>query len=320
MDGRYWDNGLYRADTDRLITRTGAQWIFLWLPLVLVMATGSDADGQVASESPSASTKVLVVAGSPRGGTTITNMLLGQHPGIFATGGMNNFPHGGHLFAKTNICSCGQQARRCPFWSEVLLRYRHWWKLIDCERIPHVFHTMAALSGREYITDVSHNSRYIERLLTFPGIEVYLLHVVRDGRGVLYSRIRRDYRRGHLQCYSWRHFRRAFKVSRHWSRHIREFAVLEKRLGKRALRVGYEQLCHDPATALRPVGELLGLDFEAIGDEIGHAGNLHVLPHLIRGNPRLRLKQDIKLREDIAFRTALSLLDRMTFQLASRLP
>jgi hypothetical protein len=271
-------------------------------------------------QAPAAKTKVAVIAGAPRGGTTIANMVLGQHPQIFATGSMRDFPDGGQLFADTNICSCGQRARDCPFWTEVRSRYRPYHQQSEQEKLPRLFRIMAEVSAREFIGDVTHNRHYAERLLELPNIELYLIHVVRDGRGVVFSRIRKDYRAARLEKYGWRHFRRTMQISRHWSRHVRDFAALEKQLGKRAVRISYEQLCSDPVAALRPVGRCLGLDFAAVGAHLAAGKPLRPMPHLIRGNPVLRLKRDVVLRHDLAFRDKMHLLDRLTFQLMSRLP
>jgi hypothetical protein len=273
----------------------------------------------VASPSP-AKTKVALIAGAPRGGTTMANMVLGQHPQIFATGSMRDFPDGGQLFADSNICSCGRPAQVCSFWTEVRARYQPFQKLYEPEKIPELFRIMAEVSERRFIGDVTHNRRYAEHLLQFPGIELYLIHVVRDGRGVLFSRIRKDYRSARLQKYGWRHFRRTMKISRHWSRHIRDFATLERQLGARAVRISYEQLCSDPVAALRPVGRCLGLDFDAVGADLAAGRPMQPMPHLIRGNPMLRLKRDVVLRHDRAFHDNMHLLDRLTFQLMSRFP
>jgi len=273
----------------------------------------------VTGPSP-AKTKIALIAGAPRGGTTIANMVIGQHPRIFATGSMRDFPDGGQLFADSNICSCGRPARDCSFWTEVRARYQPFNNLDEQEKLPRLFQIMAEVSGREFIGDVTHNRHYAESLLELPGIELYLIHVIRDGRGVVFSRIRKDYRAGRLRKYGWRHFRRTMKISRHWSRHIRDFEGLERRLGKRAVRISYEELCSDPVATLRPVGRCLGLDFDAVGTHLAAGKPLEPMPHLIRGNPVLRLKRDVVLRHDRAFRDNMHLPDRLTFQIMSRFP
>ena len=265
-------------------------------------------------------TSVILIAGSPRGGTTISNMVLGQHPEVFATGSLQGFPHEGGLFNENHGCSCGELAKDCPFWREVRARYQPFEHLPEAEKRPQLFGIIAKLSGRRFIGDVTHNMAYANQLMSTPGIDVHLVHVVRDGRAVVYSRIRKDYKNGRLSDFGWKHLRRVFTVSRRWPRHVRQFAALEGQLGDKAVRVGYEALCHDPLATLRPVGQCLGLDFDAIGEGIGQGQPLQPLPHLIRGNPGLRARKDVVLQHDIAYLSEMSVIDRVLFQVASRLP
>lgn len=263
--------------------------------------------------------KVVLIAGSGHGGTTILNMVLGQHPDIFATGKLRDFPHGG-LFTEHNVCSCGALAQTCPFWSEIREQYHPFQDLPDQEKIPRLFDIIRRVSGMSFVGDVSHNVGYAQQLANTDGINLYLVHVVRDGRGVVHSRIRKDYRIGRLKSSPLSHLKRVFTVSRRWSWHRREFARLEQRLGGKAVRVQYEELCRDPQAALRPVGDCLGLDFGAIGKSLGSGQPFKRVPHLIRGNEVLRSRSDIVLRHDTAYRTAMSRIDRTIFRLAVWLP
>jgi len=263
--------------------------------------------------------KVVLIAGSGHGGTTILNMILGQHPGIFATGKLRDFPHGG-LFVDDNICSCGTAAAACPFWAQVRNRYAPYQERPESERIPKLFQIVSELSNTPFVVDVTHNVGYGEQLQRISGIELYLMHVVRDGRGVVYSRIRKDHRIGRLGKSRWQHFRRVITVSRRWAWHIKHFAALERKLGDKAVRISYEQLCSDPGSALTPVSECLGLDFTEVGTHLGSGQPLRPMAHLIRGNAILRTKQDVVLRHDTAYLDEMPSLDRLIFGIASKLP
>ncbi len=262
--------------------------------------------------------KIVLVAGSGHGGSTILNMILGQHPSVFATGKLRNFPAGG-LFVSENVCSCGIQAETCEFWTQVRKRFLPYQDGRDPVRYAELFRIIAELSGRAYVGDVTHNVGYAQLLLDVAEIDLYLVHVIRDGRGVVNSRIRKDYRIGVLKERDWKHFRRVIKVSRRWAWHRRQFARLERKLGSRAVRISYEALCQDPLSTLLPVGQCLGLDFDAIGRSLGAGEPLQRMPHLIRGNAVLRSRSDVVLRHDAGYLTEMSLLDRATFQVASHL-
>ena len=261
---------------------------------------------------------VALIAGAAHGGTTIPNLMLGQHPAIFATGKLRDFPHG-DLFSEGNVCSCGEPAASCPFWREVRTRFAAWEDKSDQEKIPALFRLISELSGRPFIGDVTHNTGYAELLCGIRDIDLYLIHVVRDGRGVVHSGIRRDYRAGLLDRYGPRHIRKVIKLSRRWSEQINQLTRLERLLGTRAVRISYEDLCNEPRTTLKPLGECLGLDFDAIGEALGNGQPFQQIPHLLRGNIKLRTSNNIVLRQDKAYLTDMRRLDRGIFQLVSRM-
>lgn len=260
--------------------------------------------------------RVVLIAGSGHGGTTILNMVLGQHPSIFATGKLRDFPEGG-LFIDENVCSCGKQALSCPFWATVRERFAQ--TAGQTDRTTALFRIVTEESGREFVGDVTHNVGYAKHLQQTAGIDLYLVHVVRDGRGVVNSRIRKDYRIGVLGDSAWRHFRRVIKVSRRWKWHLRQFGNIEKQLGERAVRISYEELCRDPAVALAPVGACLGLDFSDIGARLGGGEPFEPVPHLIRGNAVLRSRRDVVLRHDARYLREMSRFDRLVWRVASML-
>lgn len=263
--------------------------------------------------------KVVLIAGAAHGGTTISNMMLGQHPEIFATGKLRDFPHG-KVFGEANVCSCGAPAASCPFWLAVRERYQPLQDQPDQEKLPRLFGLIAGLSGREFVGDVTHNVGYAQLLQSLRDIDLYLVHVVRDGRAVVYSRIRKDIRIGLLDNSGWRRRRRVVRVSRRWAWQLKQYARLERRLGTRAVRVHYEDLCSNPRAALRPVGECLGLDFDAIGERLARGQPFERVPHMLRGNQNLRAKNNVVLRHDTAYLGEMPRLDRAAFHIASRVP
>jgi len=263
--------------------------------------------------------KVVLIAGAAHGGTTILNMMLGQHPDIFATGKLREFPHG-VVFGADNICSCGTPAADCPFWLEIRRQYRLVEERPDGEKLPRLYELISSLSGRPFIGDVTHNVRYAQLLQSIDGIDLYLVHVVRDGRAVVYSRVRKDLHIGVLGTSRWQRIRRIAVVSRRWVWQIRQYSRMEEQLGAKAVRVSYEAICNNPRAALRPVGECLGLDFDAIGARLGSGQPFERVSHMIRGNRKLRSENNVVLRRDTTYLNEMPRLDRAIFQLASRVP
>ena len=273
--------------------------------------------------------KVALILGAPHGGTTIPNMMLGQHPAVFATGKLRNFPHG-DVFSEDKVaapgdtscwkCTCGELARLCPFWLKIREQYRRYQDQPDQEKIPQLFRLILELSGREYVGDVAHNAQYARQLMNIPDIDLYLIHIYRDGRGVVHSRTRKDYKLGVLQRRGWGHVKRVFRISRRWAHQKGEFSRLAKELGFRAVEIGYEDLCRDPRTALRVIGSCLELDFSAIGERLASGQPFRAVPHMIRGNAKLRLESNVVLEYSPPPVAAMSRLDRAVFRLAAGLP
>lgn len=263
--------------------------------------------------------KVVLITGAAHGGTTIFNMMLGQHPDIFSTGKLREFPHG-VVFGAANFCSCGALAADCPFWLEIRHRYKPVQDRPDSEKLPRLYELISALSGRPFIGDVTHNVGYAQLLQSIDGIDLYLVHVVRDGRAVVYSRIRKDLQIGVLGASRWQRLRRVAAVSRRWVWQVRQYSRLEEQLGTKAVRVSYEDICSNPRAALSPVGECLGLDFDAIGERLGSGQPFERVSHMIRGNRKLRSENNVVLRRDNTYLNEMPRLDRATFQLVSRVP
>jgi hypothetical protein len=273
--------------------------------------------------------KVALIAGTAHGGTTIANLILGQHPEIFATGKLRNFP-GGDVFSKDKVsalgdrsswdCSCGELARYCPFWQEIRERYAHLADRPVDERLPALFRMIVELSGRTFIGDVTHNVGYARQLTEVGDIDLYLIHIVRDGCGVVNSHLRKDYNMGLLDNAGWKHTRRLIKLSRRWVRQHQALAALERQLGPKAVRICHEDLCANPRATLQPVGACLGLDFDTIGEVLGAGEPFMPVPHLIRGNANLRLGKEVVLKHGPTVLDRMSGLDQSIFQVVSKLP
>jgi hypothetical protein len=262
--------------------------------------------------------RVILIAGAAHGGTTIANMILGQHPEIFATGKLRGFPEGG-MFSERNVCSCGDKAATCRFWSDIRTQFQAYSGMPDQEKFPALYRLISELSGRQYIGDVTHSVAYAEMLHGLKGIDLYLVHLVRDGRGVVYSRIRKDIQAGSLGDSAWQRLRWVAKVSKRWSSQVGHLGRLEKALGAKAVRVSYEALCKDPQASLSRIGSSLGLNFGMIGQRLADGQPMLPMPHMLRGNAKLRARNDVVLRRDVAYLSEMPRIDQATFHLVSKL-
>jgi hypothetical protein len=251
---------------------------------------------------------MLLIAGFPNSGTTITAMILGQHPAAFATGELTDFPEK-RQFADYNLCSCGAKVEECAFWCSVRDAYlagpRDDARLVDI---------IAAHSERPLVIDVAHRIDRAQALAADPALDLKVIHMVRQRVAVLNSRLRRLYGRGIVGAYRPSRVTKVFKLGQRHEAYLRQMARLMEGLGERGLEVDYDQLCLDPQLWLGRIGAFLGLDLGHIARRMEAGEALPRVPHLMRGNGRLRTAESILVRRDAAFQTELSVIDRWLYQ------
>lgn len=165
--------------------------------------------------------RVIYVAGDGRSGSTLLDRLIGAYPGVFSCGELGNLLPS--TMASDQLCACGAHASECRFWGGVLTRWseavpdftereyrglqRRYERLrfllrpfgerelsLENPRFARyaeytriLFETIADLSGAEVIVDSSKSPARALALSRMPGLELNMLHLVRDVRGVAYS-------------------------------------------------------------------------------------------------------------------------------------
>jgi len=107
------------------------------------------------------------------------------------------------------------------------------------------------------------------------------------------------------------------KLGRRHEAFLRHMAAIMDRLGPRGLVVDYDQLCVDPHQGLGRIGDFLGLDYSDTAARIAAGEALPRVPHLLRGNGKLRTAETILVRRDAAFQTELSPVDRWLYQVGT---
>ena len=171
-------------------------------------------------ETSTGAPTVLYIAGVGRSGSTLLDTLLGQLDGFVSVGELRNL----WLRGLTDgwPCGCGAPVRECPFWSAVLeaafgsagsvsveamrelqahtVRTRHlpalWWSTAHGpsdsvkrygEVLSRLYHGIAEVSGARVVVDSSKHPSDALVASTLKGLELYVLHLVRDPRGVAFS-------------------------------------------------------------------------------------------------------------------------------------
>src|SRR5215208_6584257 len=309
---------------------------------------------------PEAPVQVLKITGLGRSGSTILDVVLGNHPRIESVGEVGNLMRNGWISRESlrgidpkrlrrPICSCGKRLdvlyveapdEACPFWSRVRGEWvgragresiegytklqsgfelkRRWPRLLYEKRRPSAsfrsyarltrtfFEAIRAVSGKPVIVDSTMVPVRAFALAMIPGIDLYVVHLVRDGRGVITSH-RKSFEKGLQAGIMWDH-----KGHPMWKTVVRWIVLnlatewLCTQLGpKRTMCMRYEDFVADPKSALERIGSLIELDLTDVA-EAASSGKPMEARHNIGGN-RTKKSGTITLRPDSEeWRSALS--------------
>ena len=267
-------------------------------------------------------TRVLYVGGFGRSGSTLLDRVLAQVGGCVAVGELVHLVQRGLI--DDERCGCGEPFSECPFWSEVGVAAfgLGGWSAVDApairrqqraldrnRRIPamvlprwgrrsaataelgawfgRIYAAVADVSGASVVVDSSKHASTAFLLRRAPGLDLRVVHLVRDSRGVAYSWAKRVQRPevtgGATEMPRYGAGRAAAK----WLSYNSLFHLLAA-TGVPTLPLRYEQLVAEPRAALQSVLALAGVDAAAerfgFVDPDGPAVDL-APSHSVAGNP-----------------------------------
>lgn len=285
--------------------------------------------------SATAPRKVIYVTGYGRSGSTLLDIALGSHPRIFGAGELTALAR--HVWENGEYCACGAQVRNCAFWQPVVaswtgnavdqqqalrgiaLRQRRieglisWRRLVGkrfapwlaghLEQLSRLFEGIAARFGVEdpIIVDSSKLPGRGFVLAATPGVELYVVHLVRDARGVAWSLAKPHSRSVEQGVQRDLHAKPAAYVAMRWSVVNLASELLRLRLGKgRSMRLRYEDFVADPAAALKEIAEMCGAEWSESADT---AARSPLNPaHQVAGS-RHRTSKALQIRADEEWRS-----------------
>jgi hypothetical protein len=263
--------------------------------------------------------RVMYIMGAAHSGSTILGIALGMHPNVEMVGELHKLPRFGWMPNETRRCACHAPLFQCPFWCEV---YRCWCaavgtnRLADYIRLQQIYehpstgsmrvwmesrapsHRFAdyadmtaalytairSVSGKRVIVDSSKSPTRSYALLRTDRLDLRLIHLVRDGRGVVWSKKRprkqniNDGVPADIPAVPVAH------TSRGWvTTNLRSEWVARQAGVSRARRLLYEQLTDAPDALLQEVGSLLSEDLSQVAHAIA-AGTPIPIGHVMAGN------------------------------------
>ena len=257
--------------------------------------------------------KVVFILSAGHSGSTLLDLLLDGHSAMTGVGEM--------AVARSDLtCTCGKKAAACPLWSAAFgaapwssqeiyrpkiatllgrgpYRDVHTHEPIDeaayRRAVTRAYATILAHTGERVIVDSSKSAERAELLAGSPEVEPVVIHLVRDGRAVTWSYMRK--------------YKRLFPYVFFWIAANVKIALLRRRWKGQWIFVRHEELAEHPSRELTRVCEALGLSYEP-GMLDFRAGERHQ----IEGN-RMRFGAGTEIRRDEAWRRDMPLTARALF-------
>ncbi len=273
--------------------------------------------------------RVIYVTGYGRSGSTMLDISLAQHPGIFGAGELLSM--GYHVWDNDEYCACGERIRSCPTWAPIMgawmeagndvASYRALQRRIEPLYAPDrlmrtgalaryheatatMFGVISKAAGGRIIVDSSKAPGRGLALAANPAIDLKVVHLVRDARAVANSMAKEiavDVEKGvqkHLRA------KPAIRTALRW----RMYNAMAERLGRavgqsRFVRVRYEDFATQPRTEFDRIGAAVGVDLGDVGARL--QAREPVSPSHQMAGSRIRMKGDLVVRVDSAWRDAM---------------
>jgi hypothetical protein len=165
--------------------------------------------------------RVLFIGGLGRSGSTLLDRMLGRLDDVWSVGELVHVWERG--LAENNRCGCGQRFRDCQFWHRVGEVAFGGWDVLDVEEVlalkgsvdrnrfvplmvlpalwpsyrarlrryldllERLYEAIRQVSGRPLLVDASKHASHAFLVRRMRGLDLRLVHLVRDSRGVAFS-------------------------------------------------------------------------------------------------------------------------------------
>lgn len=286
--------------------------------------------------------RIIYLGGLGRSGTTLIERMLNEIPGIRSVGEVTHLWQRG--VSAGERCGCGVPFHDCEFWRQVgevafggwdLLdvdrltalqqrvdRTRHIWALAQSRRRPafqqaldeylsyylRLYQAIEKASGHQAVVDSSKHASLAFCLRAAPGLDLRVVHVIRDSRAVAYS-WSRQVARPDAAGPSYMTVYRARQAAVQWNAQNLALHWLG-RLGVPLMRVKYEDFVRDPEQGVREIAAFAGLGIgpgalQFIGGSAADRWAELGPGHTASGNPMRFDSGRIAIRPDVRWQTAL---------------
>ena len=285
-------------------------------------------------------TTVLYVGGTGRSGSTVLANLLGEADGLVSVGEVRFLWERG--IQEDRLCGCGEHFSQCPFWQDVLTvaypqgppaataviqrlqnrtRMRKLPGLLSGQRpsgdlaevLDPLYRAIAEVAGARVVVDSSKLPTYAALLRTVPGLDVRMLHLVRDPRAAAFSwrRVKELPDKGSRTTMERRGIVKSASLWSVWN------GALEYMWRDRPgayYRMGYERFIDDPAVELRAAMAAFDLPGEPWSALTGPRSARVSTHHTVAGNPARLRQGSVTLRLDDEWLDSMPRRDQMAVE------
>lgn len=292
--------------------------------------------GDRRAADPRTTVRLLYVGGCGRSGSTLLDRTLGQLRGVCAVGELVHIWQRGLL--GDHLCGCAAPFSACPFWSRVGDLAFGGWRNVDAETVlrlqrrvdrnryiplmlatrlfpryrrrlldyvaylDRLYRAIAEAAGATIIVDSSKHASFAFLLRHVPSVDLRVIHLVRDSRGVAHSwtkAVRKPEVKDRTEFMPRYH---PLRMAVRWTLYNAAFHVL-RWLRTPTHFVRYESFVREPVTNLQRICSFAGVPSEDLPiSPPGH--HLELRPtHSVAGNPMRFRHGPIELRVDEAWRT-----------------
>ena len=289
--------------------------------------------------------KVIYIMGAGHIGSTILDLVLSSHPQFESLGEVSKFHNYGWLPDDNRNCACGLAVYDCQFWSQVrknwseitgsveakrymelqprFERTRSAWRRLIRNRINRtpefneylqgteaMYQAIQQAGGKDYLVDSSLTPKRAYAQTMNPNIDLYLIHLVRDGRGVIWSLMKPNKKipaKVYIPAPPHR-------TTKYWiSANMQSAFVFRNVEKKKRKLIRYEDFAMNPSAVMTQIGELIGEDLSGLIKDT-RLTNTNQVRHTVGGNRvRFQKDEDIRIRPDFAWMENLSEKDRRLF-------
>jgi len=297
------------------------------------------------SDNNRAGFKLVYIAGYGRSGSTILDILFQQVSNVVSGGAINNIYQ---WIVDDHVCTCGSKLKDCEFWKIVLNNTGFFsdgsvveekWEiqkkveelksfgLLLFNFLPknlvkeyrnnqqNIFNSICSVSGKKIVIDSSKSTRDCAgralALSKYTNADVKMLHLVRDGRAVAWSAMKKggSSERSRVTNSKILNF---LIVLVSWNI-TNIFVLLTKfALPKESYHlIKYEDLCANPADSIKKIGRFLEVDLSEMDDTVINESELSI-GHNLGGN-EIRFNKQLKFKEDVDWKQNMPLIYRWLF-------